>query len=77
MGLANPKYKRVCYSKTNAGQESNSHSLSLKETISTYRSMNLPYAEIASKLNSRGLTTVRGKQFAAMTVHRLCQKLGV
>lgn len=77
LGAANEKYKRAEYSTTRNGKASQLHCFNLKETLITYRSLNMSYATIAQKLNERGVTTIRGKQFAAMSVSRICDKLQI
>ena len=77
IGAASPKYKRMEFSKSKGGKKSTDFALSLKESLVSYRSMNIPYSVIADKWNAQGKTTRQGKPFLPMTVSRLCKQLGV
>lgn len=77
LGAANEKYQRTDYSKKEESKRSMEFAMSLRDSLTAFRSMNTPFMTIAKHLNESGKTTIRGSKFDAKAVQRLCAKLEI
>lgn len=77
LGAASEKYNRTDYSKREESKRSMDFAISMKDSLSAFRSMKTPFMTIAKHLNDNGKRTIRGSMFDAKAVQRLCAKLDI
>lgn len=77
LGAASEKYNRTDYSKREESKRSMDFAISMKDSLSAFRSMKTPFMTIAKHLNDSGKRTIRGSMFDAKAVQRLCAKLDI
>lgn len=77
LGAASEKYNRTDYTKREESKRSMEFAMTLKDSLTAFRSMKTPFMTIAKHLNESGKRTIRGSMFDAKAVQRLCDKLEI
>lgn len=77
LGAASEKYNRTDYTKREESKRSMEFAMTLRDSLTAFRSMKTPFMTIAKHLNESGKRTIRGSMFDAKAVQRLCDKLEI